>query len=147
MTDSPESTTPIDERCQTEIEDLHQFFEGWLSGRLPNTEAAFERVERVLELDFQLIHPSGEWQGREEILTGLRRAHKSQPGLDIEIRDVRLRASGGDLVLATYGEWQQSERGLDGRLSTVAFHRGEQALNRLRWAHVHETWIQGPEES
>jgi hypothetical protein len=146
MTDSPELHTPIGKRCRTEIEDLHQFFEGWLSGRLPNTEAAFERVERALESDFQLIHPSGEWRDREEILTGLRRAHKSQPGLDIEIRDVRLRASGEDLVLATYEEWQQSESGFDGRLSTVAFHPGGQAPNGLRWAHVHETWIQGPEK-
>jgi hypothetical protein len=94
-----------------------------------------------------LIHPSGEWRDREEILNGLRQGHESHLGLEIEIRDVRLWASSGDLVLATYEEWQQSERGLDGRLSTVAFHPGEQAPNGLRWAHVHETWIEGPEKS
>lgn len=147
MSDSTKFSTPIDERCRAEVEDLHQFFEGWLSGALPNTEAAFERAERALGSGFRLIHPSGEGRSREEILTGLRQGHESQPELKIEIRDVRLRASGENLVLATYEEWQQSERGPDGRLSTVAFHRDEQAPNRLRWVHVHETWIQAPEES
>ncbi|MEF8797232.1 MAG: hypothetical protein V5A48_12310, partial [Salinivenus sp.] len=74
MTDSTKSRLPIEKRCRTEIEDLHQFFEGWLSGKRPNTESAFERAEKALGPDFQLIHPSGEWRDREEILNGLRQA-------------------------------------------------------------------------
>jgi len=131
----------LDERCQGEIEELHQFFEGWLSGRFPKTGEAFGRVERVLAPGFRLIHPSGEQRTREEVLSGLRQAHGSQPSLTIEIREPALLRSGGETALAIYEEWQTSEKRTDGRISTVQFGREENLPNGLVWQHVHETWL------
>jgi hypothetical protein len=133
--------------CRREIEALHQFFEGWLSGERSNTDASFRRLDRALAPDFQLIHPSGDGRSRDDILTGLRAAHGSQPGLTIEIRNVQLRGTGERLLAATYEEWQRSADTEDGRLSTVVFARRSEAPNGLRWRHVHETWLQAPAEA
>lgn len=127
--------------CVREIEDLHQFFEDWLSATLPNTDEAFRRLDRALAPEFQLIHPSGEWRRRDDILTGLRQAHGDRPGLTIEIKDVRLREAREELVAATYEEWQCGEEHEDGRLSTVLFRESLEAPAGLRWLHVHETWL------
>lgn len=132
------------EMCVRETEDLHQFFEGWLSGRLSNTDGAFRRVGRALAPEFCLIHPSGAWRSRESILTGLRQGHGSRPDLSIEIRDVRLREEGEELLMATYEEWQWGRETEDGRLSTVLFGKETGGPSGLRWRHVHETWLQEP---
>jgi hypothetical protein len=94
------------DRCAAEIEALHRFVEDWLSGALPETDTAFGRVERALDPDFRLIHPSGAWRSRDDILEGLKREYVGQPDLAIQIRDVRLEETGEDLLLATYEEWQ-----------------------------------------
>jgi len=141
MEESEAASNSVYKRSVREIEDLHQFFEDWLSGELPNTGEAFRRLDRALVPEFRLVHPSGEWRRREDILTGLRQAHGSRPGLTIEIRDVRLREAGEDLVAATYDEWQRSKEEEDGRRSTVVFRRTPEASTGLRWLHVHETWL------
>jgi len=138
------SAEPIEEACAREIRALHQFFEEWLGGARPETDAAFRRVEAALGEGFQLIHPSGERRSRRDVLAGLRRAHGSTPGLTIEIRDVRGRRPGDALLVATYEEWQRTDEAEDGRLSTVVFARSDEAPNGLRWLHVHETWIKEP---
>lgn len=131
--------------CRREIEALHQFFEDWLSGDMPDTDEAFERLRRALAPDFRLIHPSGRWTTREDILAGLRDGHGRQPTLTIDVRDVRLREASDACAVATYEEWQTSEASTDGRLSTVAFRRDPKAPNGLRWLHVHETWLEAPD--
>jgi hypothetical protein len=133
--------------CRREIEALHQFFEDWLSGERPETAAAFRRVDRALRPGFRLVHPSGAERSRDDILTGLRGAHGSQPGLTIEIRNVQLCGAGAQLLAATYEEWQRSADTEDGRLSTVVFARHPEAPHGLRWRHVHETWLQAPEDT
>lgn len=135
------------DHCRREIEVLHQFFEGWLSGERPETKEAFRRVDRALAPAFRLLHPSGTERSRDDILTGLRGAHGSQPGLTIEIRNVQLCGAGAQLLAATYEEWQRSADTEDGRLSTVVFARHPEAPHGLRWRHVHETWLQAPGET
>lgn len=138
------ASAPTLEACRQEIEGLHQFFEDWLGGTLPNTGRAFRRVRRALAPAFRLIHPSGEWRSREEILTGLRKGHASEPGLTIEITDVCPRGTGTEILAATYKEWQRIGGDEDGRLSTVVFARRPEGPSGLRWLHVHETWLRGP---
>lgn len=130
--------------CRREVQALHQFFEAWLSGERPNTDASFRRLDRALAPAFRLIHPSGDRRSRDDILTGLRGAHGSRPALTIDIRNVQLRGNGARLLVATYEEWQQSADTEDGRLSTVVFARHPEGPNGLRWRHVHETWLQAP---
>lgn len=142
MTDAPS----VHRTCRREIEALHQFFEDWLSGECPNTDATLERLRRALAPEFRLIHPSGRWTTRADILAGLRDRHGRQPGLTIDIRDVRLRQATDEIAVATYEEWQESKASTDGRLSTVTFRREADAPNGLRWLHVHETWLESPED-
>lgn len=54
--------------CTCEIKTLRQFFQDWLSGELPNTDVSFRRARRALAPGFSLIHLSGEWRSREDIL-------------------------------------------------------------------------------
>ncbi len=132
--------------CRREIRALHQFFEGWLRGTRPDTDASFRRLHRALAPAFRLISPAGDWRRRGDVLRGLRSAHGSRPGLTIDIRNVRVRRNGQQVVAATYEEWQRSESTEDGRLSTVVFARRPEAPTGLRWCHVHETWLQAPGE-
>jgi hypothetical protein len=133
------------DRCRREIKQLHEFFEAWLSGRLPETEEAFSPVEKALAPGFHLLHPSGKPRTREEVLSGLRQGQGSTPSLTIEIREPTLLRSTGETALAIYEEWQTSEGGTNGRISTVQFGRDENLPNGLQWQHVHETWLQEPE--
>jgi len=142
MPESEHASPSAASRCTTEIEELHRFFDGWLRGDRPETDAAFERVQQALDPEFRLIHPSGAWRGRDDILKGLRRGYGGHPDLAIHIRDVRLVKEGEELLLATYEEWQEGGDSTDGRLSSVLFRRAEGAPNGLRWVHVQETWIQ-----
>lgn len=144
--DEPEAASnSVYGRCIREIRGLHQFFEDWLSGEFPNTDEAFRRLDRALTPEFRLIHPSGKWRNRNDILRGLRQAHGSQPGLKVKIKDVQLREAGEELVAATYEEWQSGEEEEDGRLSTVVFRIVPEAPSGLRWLHVHETWLKKAE--
>lgn len=144
MTDQSQREDSIDVRCQQEIEALHRFFEDWLGGTCPNTDAAFDRVRQALAPSFHLIHPEGRMMSRENILSGLRKNHGGHPDLTIQIRNVQLLQTGDDLLVATYEEWQENDATTDGRLSTVAFCCDAESPNGLRWQHVHETWLQTP---
>ena len=65
----------------------------------------------------------------------------SLDGLTIEIRNVRPVLDTGDLVIATYEEWQRWSGGSNARTSTVVFTIDSGARHGLRWKHVHETWL------
>lgn len=131
-----------EQRCRTEIEALHVFFETWLNGTRPNTDAAFERLQHALAPDFALVHPEGHVMTRANIAKGLREGHGGQPGLTIDIRNVRVLDVGATRITAMYEEWQESAETRDGRVSTVVFRDDPDAPNGLRWQHVHETWIE-----
>jgi len=135
------SETTMDLRAATEIEQLHQFFQDWFRGELDKTDEAFARFENALSPGFIIISPDGAAHDRESILDAVRSGHGSDPSAEIWIRNVRLRATGRDHVLATYEEWQRLRGDERGRLSTVLFDRDDEAANGLRWRHVHETWL------
>ncbi|MCG8456718.1 MAG: DUF4440 domain-containing protein [Holophagales bacterium] len=141
-------------RVVKEIEELHRFFEGWFLGILPDTDEAFARFADALDGDFMIVSPSGRATERAALLEALRGAHgawgsgdgASEAGAGggrIWIENVRIRHLAGDLVVATYEEWQQKggEARARGRLSTVVFRREGNAPGGLAWLHVHETWL------
>jgi len=134
----------MDEHCRKEIVELHQFFQDWMTGRLPTTDQAFARFSDVLDVEFQIITPSARVIGRDELLTSFRGAHGARggdPDFQIRIEDHRDRPLGSRLHLATYEEWQGTGNGMRGRLSTALFGRREGTPNGLIWLHVHETWL------
>ncbi len=140
-----EEPSEIEKRLETEILELHQFFEGWFTGRLANTDENYSRLSDVLAEGFEMISPQGSRTARADVVAGLRPAHGSwseneKPGR-IWIRDIRSRAVGESHYLATYEEWQQTDGAPRGRLSTVLFREKDDAPNGVEWIHLHETWL------
>lgn len=129
---------------RTEIEELHGFFQAWLGGVPHEGEVRFERLERALAPGFTFVTPGGRALERSAVVEGVRSGRSSRPGLRIEVGDPRLLHDAGDLLVATYEEWQHEGERTTGRRSTVVFRRDEDGPNGLRWLHVHETWIEPP---
>jgi len=71
----------------------------------------------------------------------MRQSFGKNPGFRIEIRNVQLIHATESTAIARYEEWQRKEQeGAEydsGRVSTVVFSRED----RLKWLHVHETWL------
>lgn len=127
-----------------EIVELHDFFQGWLDGTLPDTDAAFARLPATQSPEFVIITPAGELIPGPRLVAQLRDAHGSRPGWRMWIEHAVLRHVHGDLSVATYEEWQRRADGVvTARLSTAIFRAESEAPNGLVWLHVHETWLPG----
>ncbi|MGB5341641.1 MAG: hypothetical protein WBP67_06065, partial [Thermoanaerobaculia bacterium] len=115
----------MDQRCNDEVVQLHQFFQDWFNGVLPPTDKAFDRFSSVMGEGFVIISPSGELTDREELLERLRAAHgiwrgMSRPGR-IWIENLQVRHQVGDQILVLYEESQEIDGESRGRLSTALF--------------------------
>jgi hypothetical protein len=128
-------------QCVREIIELHDFFQSWFTGALPETEATFQRFATVTDKGFCIIGPHGRLTGLESLTTGLRHAYGKQPGLRIWTQNHTLRQQHDDVALCTYEEWQETADATTARLSSVLFRRSTAAPNGVVWLHVHETWI------
>lgn len=133
-------SSEFETRAREEIEALHEFFVGWFSGALG--EDAFEAgfLSRF-DPAFLLIPPAGTTLSLEELADGVRQSHATNPEFRIAIRNVTLRRVLDRQLLVTYEEWQRNALAStppdNGRAASVLFEVGE----RLRWLHVHETWL------
>jgi hypothetical protein len=132
---------------RAEVEALHDFFTGWFSGALPESDAVFARgLADHFHPDFEIVLPSGTVHDRDGILTPLRQAWGTNPGFRTVVRDVRVLGEwpGAGLVLAAYVEAQTGARNTTPadnlRHSTVLFER---IAGRLVWRHLHETAFDG----
>jgi len=124
-----------------EVEALHDFFTGWVSGALPEDDEAFAHgVAERLHPAFEMVMPSGTAHDRDAIVGAIRRSWGNAPDFRIGIRDVAVLGEWPELVLATYIEAQTGARNSippdNLRRSTVLFERRG---GRLLWRHVHET--------
>lgn len=130
--------------CRTEVEDLHRFFTDWFNGAQPDTDATWSMFEHVMAPGFALVTPGGQLLERAALLESLRPLHGQHPPeaeFAISIRGFAVRHIGAEVVVATYEEWQTLNGAERGRLSTAAFERNPAMPNRVRWLHVHETWL------
>ena len=133
-----------DDGWRQEIVELHVFFEGWLSGVLPDTDACFERVEQVLATDFTFVDPTARLLEREAVLDFVRDAHCTRPGLSIRIENPQVRHDLDGLLLATYEEWQELDGEKTARFSTALMRPRKNHAHGIEWVHVHETWLRPP---
>ncbi|MFI6925169.1 DUF4440 domain-containing protein [Nonomuraea spiralis] len=106
----------------------HEVIERWLSGVAAREE--FARFADAHAPGFTLITPDGRTLSRDQVLTEVEALYGRAPGLTVEIRHVRIVASGGDLLVAAYQEVQPDRT----RQSTVV-------LQDTKWLHLHETWL------
>ena len=128
-------------RIENEIIELHKFFQDWYNNQLAPTDENFARCADVLAPDFSIIFPNGKRILRGPLLNGLRRAHNTHTGMRIWIKNIQELHQIGDLIIATYEEWQEVEGKVTARLSSVLFQKSDSTSNGLLWLHVHETWI------
>ena len=135
----------MEERCQREVVELHEFFQDWFNAALPPTDEAFRRFESVMAERFLIITPNGELTERGELVDRLRAAHgiwrrNSRPGR-IWIENLRVRHTVGSQAMVLYEEWQEIEGESRGRLSTAILQSREATPNGVEWLHVHEVWL------
>ena len=130
----------IQESVRLEIEALHQFFVGWFTGALPETDFESGFLDR-LSSDLILIPPAGRRLDLNDIASAVRDGYASNPQFKIAIRNVQVHRQFENHVMATYEEWQRnalaSKPPDNGRLATVLFKGPEP----LKWLHIHETWL------
>ena len=128
-------------RIENEIIELHQFFQDWYNNQLSPTDENFARFVNALHRNFRIIFPNGDQVQYQTLMNTLRSKHGSQANMRIWIKQIQVLHQIGDLVLATYQEWQEINGQVNTRLSTVLFQKALSTPNGLRWLHVHETWI------
>jgi hypothetical protein len=128
------------ETIEREIVELHDFFADWLTGRLDDTDAIFDRAAAALDPAFQLVAPSGDLTEMAPLLDQIRAGHGSRPNFTIGVDQIRARQVGGGLWLATYYEHQTTPDGATRRISSALLARDQAAPLGVSWLHVHETW-------
>lgn len=130
-----------EERCRQEVVDLHQFFQDWFRGELPDTDEAFARFGGVMAEGFEMVSPDGRAIDRAAIIDIVRSGRGEEPATEIWIENHRHRLTIGGLSLVTYEEWQESVGRKRGRLSSALLQLCEDTPNGVRWLNVHETWL------
>jgi hypothetical protein len=133
---------PVAVSALEEIVGLHGFFESWLRGHCPDTDAAFARLEAALAESFSIVTPDGERLGRTEVVARLRQAHgsKGRHGLfRIAILDPEVLYDNPPLVVLGYVEEQVSCETVTRRRATALLESAQGP--GLQWLAVHETWI------
>ena len=128
-----------------EIEELHQAFENWVSGKTDNTKQNLSHIENLLAPNFRLISPDGINHHLGPLMIQIKNSHGSRPDIKIEIKNIVLRFWEHDHILAIYEEWQTENEQTKGRISTVIFRQKEENPNGLEWVQVHETWLTEPQ--
>ena len=129
------------DEVRAEIEALHDFFTGWFTGALPESDEVFARgLADHFHPAFEIVLPSGTVHDRDGILTAIRRGWGANPDFSAVVRDVRVLGEWPGLVLAAYVEAQTGARNTTPadnlRHATALF---ECRAERLLWRHVHET--------
>jgi hypothetical protein len=133
------------DQCESEIVELHEFFERWFGGQLDDSPEAFSRLSDVLSERFLMISPSGERRERRAVLESVRGRHGSHRGpgrsFSIEIENLEGRFRAGGLCLVTYDERQAIDGTSRTRASSALFREREGTPHGVEWLHLHETWL------
>jgi hypothetical protein len=138
VTPKRSSSAITESAVREEIEALHEFFVGWFSGRLAESDFEAGFLARF-DPDFVLVPPAGTLLRLNDLSSRVRSGYATNPDFRIAIRNVSLRRVLDGHVLATYEEWQRNALATqppdNARIATVLFRD----LRPLEWLHVHET--------
>jgi hypothetical protein len=133
------------DECKNEVIDLHVFFEQWFKAEVENSDEIYSRLELVLNNQFMLIMPTGEFSFRVELLEQLRNGYGSRSDpketYRLWIENIECRYILNNLCLVTYEEWAEINGVLNARLSSALFKKKERTKFGVEWLHVHETLI------
>lgn len=131
------------EHVENEIVRLHDFFVTWMTGSIMQTDDNFAQFADSMSDGFYIVAPSGHQTHREALVDGLYNTYNKRQNFRIWIENVTIQHNFGDVIVATYEEWQEfkDENKTTSRLSTVVFTLDETVPNQLLWQCVHETWM------
>ena len=133
-------------RASAEVVDLHRFFVDWFDRRRCD-KADFSRFENVMGEGFSMVVPSGQLLDRDAVLAHVRASRATFDGdFAISIEDIRPGWQAGDVIVLTYVESQQRASKASRRRSSAVFTVNSSAPNGVEWRHLHETWLQVPED-
>ena len=129
-----------------EVVRLHEVIEGWTTGRLPETDAAFAGFADALGPDFIIINPEGSIETREHVVPRFRERYGARgASFRIVIDDAALRLMHGEHALVTYQEiWRRGDDPAGTILSSAWLRRDDTAPGGVSWLHLHETWLTPP---
>lgn len=123
-----------------EIVDLHDFFTEWFNGTAERDQLEPRFLSRLHD-EVVFIPPEGHAMTGPMLKGGFDQGYGSNADFRIQIRDVVVRHEVGDLVLATYTEWQtgakQSALANNARITTVLM----KMASPVTWLHIQETWL------
>ena len=98
----------IEDQVKDEVEQLHQFFEDWFTGRLEQSEAAFSRFADVTARDFHLISPSGQMIDRDRASAWIWEIYNQRQQARLWVDKVAIASVRPGVIIATYEEWQRN---------------------------------------
>jgi hypothetical protein len=126
-------------RCQQEISEVEQFFEGWIKGSLAQTEAVYHRFASVIAPTFHIVLPSGLlWPGAE-LVAFMRHQYGTDPATRRWVERVRLGHLSPTGAVFVFEEWQVRDGQQKRNLISALFEAAAGTPNGVRWLHVHET--------
>ncbi len=124
---------------QTEVVELHEYFEGYLGGALPADQTS--RMTDAFADEFTMVDPGGSVTDGPSIVAAISGQHGQHAGLTMWITDFDLIAETGEHVIGRYIEHQKVGEGGNQRWATVVFRKVDAAPNGLHWLALHETWL------
>ncbi|ATG45632.1 hypothetical protein [Phaeobacter piscinae] len=123
-----------------EVVDLHDFFTEWFNGTVERDQLDPQFLSR-LDKNVTFIPPEGHIMTGDMLRGGFDRGYGANKDFRTKIRDVTIRHEVGDLVMATYTEWQTgaalSAEKNNARVTSVVVKMS----NPVTWLHIHETWL------
>ena len=132
-----------------EVIRLHEVIEGWTTGRLPETDAAFAGFADALGSEFQIINPEGVMETRQHVVSRFRQRHGARgPSFTISIGDAKCRLFEAEFGLVSYQEiWRRGEEPAGTILSSAWLRTDAVAPGGVLWLYLHETWLVPPPQS
>lgn len=122
----------------TEISELHEFFQNWFNGTIPQDE--FKRFTAVMDESFQMISPQGELIKRSVLLSSLEKSYGKNSNILISVSNTTVHELSSNNYFAIYHEIQHQGDDTTTRISSALFQRNDKLINNYAWLHVHETW-------
>ena len=131
------------EYVKQEIIRLHDFFVDWMTGTIEQTDENYALFADSMGQGFYIVAPSGKLTQRDALLAGLYNTYNQRQNFRIWIENVQVRHQVGNIIVATYEEWQEDRDKQDTtvRQSSVVFEVDDAHPFGLVWQCVHETWL------
>ncbi|MHA1976264.1 MAG: hypothetical protein ACW98I_05125 [Candidatus Hodarchaeales archaeon] len=130
----------------SEVNELHLFFQKWFNGEVHKSNLIFQRFTTVLHPNFVLISPDGRKRSKNEIIQEVWDAYGSRDPqnnpMKIWIENYVYQGEFDSIYIINYEEWQNNNSNNKGRVSTAIFKKASNLYNNLSWLHVHETWLE-----